>query len=74
MPSVHSAGPTCRTPCYKLQLVPHQRPSEADAYEVATNTAPPPGWELVTSRLTNEGDELRVLREVDPTLVAKARN
>ena len=48
---------------YRLHLVPHDF-VERDGTEVDADSGarPVPGWELVSSRVTSDGDELSVFR------------
>jgi hypothetical protein len=50
-----------------MQLVPHDPPRGEDACPHGSGDATPPsGWELVSARTTDEGDELILFRQVAP--------
>jgi hypothetical protein len=50
---------------YKLQLVPHERSVVGVGDQQWMNAVDPlRGWELISSRVTDEGDELRLLRHI----------
>ncbi len=62
--SVAAVGPIKTSYRYLMRLVPHaQPPSVGSAAPVSDPVVgEPAGWELISSRVTGEGDELSVFR------------
>ncbi|MGA8726337.1 MAG: hypothetical protein WB565_14985 [Acidimicrobiales bacterium] len=49
---------------YKVQLVPHDLPSDGiEGSDHAGDPTPPSGWELVSARTTDQGNELIPFRQ-----------